>query len=272
MADLVVRAYGAGPEIVIAVHGGPAAAGDVAPLARTLGERWHVLEPFQRGSGSRPLTVATHVQDLDDLIRERCDGKRPVIVGHSWGAMLALAYAARHPQTAAGVALIGCGTFSELARAEFRRRLEERLAPQDRAAVAFIERSEANPDRRLAALGCLMTRVHGYDSDELEEVPATLDAIAHEQTWGDMMHRQQDGTYPEAFSAITVPVLMLHGSEDPHPGTLTQDDLRSRIPHLEYLELPKCGHYPWLERQARSGFHDALMTWIAARFSSLDEM
>src|SRR5437016_5192555 len=71
--------------------------------------------PYQRGSSSRPLTVATHVQDLDDLIRERCAGRPTVLVGHSWGAMLALAYAADHPTSAAALVLIGCGTFSPAA-------------------------------------------------------------------------------------------------------------------------------------------------------------
>jgi hypothetical protein len=32
MTDLVVREYGSGIESVITLHGGPAAAGDVAPL------------------------------------------------------------------------------------------------------------------------------------------------------------------------------------------------------------------------------------------------
>jgi pimeloyl-ACP methyl ester carboxylesterase len=73
-----------------------------------------VLEPHQRGSSDRPLTVATHVQDLDDLIRERCGAHQPVLVGHSWGAMLALVYAAHHPLTPAALVLIGCGTFSQL--------------------------------------------------------------------------------------------------------------------------------------------------------------
>src|SRR5215470_15345200 len=119
MSDLVVREYGSGLETVVAVHGGPAAAGDLAPLARKLGERWRVLEPYQRGRGSRPLTVSTHVQDLDDLIHERCAGRPTIIVGHSWGAMLALAYAAEHPATAAALVLVGCGTFSRGARQEF---------------------------------------------------------------------------------------------------------------------------------------------------------
>jgi pimeloyl-ACP methyl ester carboxylesterase len=266
MTDLVVREYGIGMESVIALHGGPASAGDVAPLARELGKQWHVFEPFQRSSGGRPLTVATHVHDLDALIRERCDGHRPVLIGHSWGAMLALAYAAEYPATPAGLALIGCGTFSLTARAEFEARLDARLTPADRASIAQVKQAEADANRRFASVGRLMTRVYGHDVEEAADDVAVVDALAHEETWADMVHLQREGIYPAAFAAIGAPVLMLHGDADPHPGRLISDDLRTYIPQLEYQELPKCGHSPWLERQARHAFFETLNAWLAARF------
>ena len=269
MSDLVVREYGPGVETVIALHGGPAAAGDLAPLARELGRRWHVLEPFQRGSGGQPLSVATHVRDLDDLVRERCGGRRPFLLGHSWGAMLALAYAAEHPAVPAGLILIGCGTFSAAARLEFQARLEARLTPGDRAEIEDVKRTEDDPDRRLAALGRLMRRVYGYDLEDAGEEAVQVDAVAHEETWADMLRLQRTGTYPAAFGAIRAPVVMLHGAEDPHPGTLIRDDLKMQIPHLEYHEIPKCGHSPWLERQARQLFFETLTACLAVQCRSV---
>jgi len=260
-----VREHGRGTQVIITLHGGPAAAGDIAPLARELGKHWRVLEPYQRGSSSQPLSVATHAEDLDDLIEQRTRGSRPILVGHSWGAMLALAYAAGHPGRAAGLVLIGCGTFSVVARQEFERRLDAKLTPGDRADIARLERDEPDANRRLAMLGRLMTRVYGYDVEEISVDVDVLDAQAHEQTWADMVRLQRDGVYPAAFAAIDAPVLMLHGDVDPHPGRLIAEDLRSYIPHLEYLEFPKCGHSPWLERQSRGAFFTALEAWVGAR-------
>lgn len=267
MTDLVVREYGTGMELVMALHGGPAAAGDVAPLARELGRQWHVFEPFQRTSGGRPLTVAAHVQDLNDLIRKCCGDGRPVLVGHSWGAMLALAYAAEYPRTPAALVLIGCGTFSSAARAEFEARLDARLTPADRASILQIGRTEADADRRFAAVGRLMTRVYAHDVEDVAEQVTVVDAQAHEETWADMVRLQREDIYPAAFTAIGVPVLMLHGEVDPHPGRLISEDLRTHIPQLQYREFPKCGHSPWLERQARQDFFETLNAWLAARFN-----
>ena len=269
MTDLVVREYGVGVETVIAMHGGPAAAGDLAPLARTLGERWHVLEPHQRGSSDRPLTVATHVQDLDDLIRTRCGASQPILVGHSWGAMLALVYAAHHPQAPAALVLIGCGTFSQAARAEFEARRAARLTAAAHARLVQITQAETDPDRRLAERGRVMASVYGYEVDDGQNDLAVVDAVAHEQTWADMVRLINQGVYPATFAAITCPVLMLHGEADPHPGRLTSEDLRAHIPRLEYREFSKCGHSPWLERQARDVFFESINEWIAGQWQGV---
>jgi pimeloyl-ACP methyl ester carboxylesterase len=72
------------------------------------------------------LTVAQHVDDLHALVEERCGDTRPALVGHSWGAMLALAYAAAHPGRVNSVVLISCGTFDPAARERMRAVREER--------------------------------------------------------------------------------------------------------------------------------------------------
>jgi len=266
MTTLVVREYGHGAELVIVLHGGPAAAGDVGPLARQLGDRWRALEPFQRPSGGRRLTVATHVQDLDDLIGERGGGRRPVLVGHSWGAMLALAYGAARPDAAAGLALVGCGTFSPATRAVFEANVEARLTGDDRAAIERVRATHTDAGRRLAATAAIVTRAYSYDPDEDTTDVEAIDARAHDETWADMLRLQRDGVYPAAFAAIGVPVLMLHGADDPHPGRAIVEELRPHLPQLAYRELARCGHWPWRERQARRGFFDALEAWIAETF------
>lgn len=178
--------------------------------------------------------------------------------------MLGLAYAAAHPDTSAGLVLIGCGTFSASARQEFEARLDARLTSEDREALASIPQSEPDADHQFAARGRIMTRVYGYDIEDLAHEPTTIDAVAHEQTWADMKRLQADGTYPAAFAAINVPVLMLHGEADPHPGRSTMEDLRRYIPHVQYCEFSRCGHSPWLERQARESFFRELSSWISA--------
>jgi pimeloyl-ACP methyl ester carboxylesterase len=56
---------------------------------------------------------------------------------------------------------------------------------------------------------------------------------------------------------------MIHGDADPHPGPETRDCLRRYLPQLEYVELKRCGHYPWLERSQLDEFFPLLKGWLA---------
>ena len=103
-APIRVFTHGASGPVVIVLHGGPAASGCARPLALGLADAFTVLEPWQRGSGDGPLTVARHVADLHEVIALHCPGQAPALVGESWGAMLALAYAAAFPDTAGPLA------------------------------------------------------------------------------------------------------------------------------------------------------------------------
>jgi pimeloyl-ACP methyl ester carboxylesterase len=82
-----------------------------------------------------------------------------------------------------------------------------------------------------------------------------------------MLRLQEQGVYPAAFAAIDVPVLMLHGDHDPHPGRMIHSGLEPIIQRIEYRELERCGHYPWLEKEAREAFFHALNQWLAGKMA-----
>jgi pimeloyl-ACP methyl ester carboxylesterase len=258
-----VREYGAGGPTVVLLHGGPGAPGSLEPLARALSDRFRVLEPMQRRSGPVPLTVARHVDDLADLIAGRCAAAPPLLVGHSWGAMLALAFGAAHPNSAAALVLIGCGTFDPAARRRLEAEVDRRMIGVLGERVARLE-EVVDPDERLNGAGEILARVYAYD--RVEDAPEFRggDARGHDETWDDMVRLQASGVYPAAFAAIGTPVLMLHGSHDPHPGPLIRESLRTALPQLEYREFDRCGHEPWLERAARDEFLAVLRPWLAS--------
>ena len=262
-----VRDYGESGPLVILLHGGPGAPGPMAPVARGLAEGFRVLEPFQRGSGGEPLTVARHVADLRDLVESLPPEPRPALVGSSWGAMLALAFAAAHPDLAGPLVLIGCGTFDIGARARMREILDARMDDELRRRLANLAEECIDPDERLRVQGRLILPLYSYDPNAGELELGACDARANRETWDDMVRLQQEGVYPAAFSAIRRPVLMLHGDADPHPGRRIQASLQPYLPQLEYREWERCGHYPWLERAAREEFFACLREWLAAHTS-----
>jgi pimeloyl-ACP methyl ester carboxylesterase len=262
---LRIRTYWTSGPLVVVLHGGPAAVGEAAPVARGLADAFRVLEPWQRGSGGEPLTVARHVADLDDLVAARSAGARPALVGESWGAMLALAYAAAHPGRAGPLVLIGCGTFDPAARARLRATLEERTDGGLRRRLERLQEEVPDPGERLRQRHTLMESLYSYDPvpPDAPEQTQPFDLRAHTQTWADMVRLQEEGVYPAAFAAIRSPVLMLHGAYDPHPGRLIRASLAPYLPQLEYRQWDRCGHSPWLERAVRDEFFAVLRQWLA---------
>lgn len=177
--------------------------------------------------------------------------------------MLALAFAASHPESAGPLVLVGCGTFDPEARARFRATLDERMDESLRRRLEHLEAEYADPGERLREQYALIRPLYVYDpADELPDESPPFDLRAHTETWEDMVRLQEEGIYPAAFAAIRSPVLMLHGAYDPHPGRMIRTSLVPYIAHLEYRELDRCGHSPWKERYARDEFFTVMKDWL----------
>lgn len=259
---LRIREYGTSGPLVIVLHGGPGAPGYMAPVARGLCDGFRVVEPFQRASRGEQLTVARHAEDLKELLEVRCGDEKPALVGSSFGGMLALAYAAAYPDLAGPLVLVGCGTFDRAARRHVQATLERRKDPVLRKRLARLVDDFPNPDDRLEAMGNLLLPLYSYDPLETRLELESCDSRAHHETWKDMVRLQEEGVYPAAFATITSPVLMLHGTADPHPGQIIRASLASYLPQLAYHEWERCGHYPWLERVVRHDFFAVLRRWL----------
>ncbi len=262
-----VRTYGTSGPFVVVLHGGPGAPGYMAPVAQALADTFRVLEPMQRGSGGEPLTVARHVDDLHKLVEEQCEGIRPALVGHSWGAMLALAYAAAHPGRLIAAALIGCGTFDRAARDRMKSIQEERTDENLRRCFEHLPEEFPDINDQLRIRGKLIQQLDSCELIPTDEEVEEVDARANQETWQDMLRQQEEGVYPAAFAAVHEPVIMLHGDYDSHPGRMIRVSLEPHLPHLEYREWKRCGHYPWLEKAVHDEFFAVLHEWLARQFT-----
>jgi pimeloyl-ACP methyl ester carboxylesterase len=263
LGNLKIRRYGSAGPTVIVLHGGPAATGSAQELARGLSDGFRVIEPWQRGSGGdEPLSVARHVADLHELVREVGEERPPALIGESWGAMLALAYAAAHPHEAGPIALVGCGTFDRSSRARGVRIREERIAQYLAEHPEYSSDLHLRPGERIMKWQNMTDRYDPLpETSNAENAPFDMQAFT--ETWKDMLHCQESGLYPAAFAVIHSPVIMLHGAYDPHPGKMIRDSLKPYLPQLEYREFEKCGHHPAIERHAREAFFTALRDWLA---------
>jgi pimeloyl-ACP methyl ester carboxylesterase len=136
---------GDGPPVLL-LHGLASNARIWDLAAPLLAERARVAALDQRGHGETDKPDEGY--DYDAFARdvsaaiESLGFERPVVVGHSWGAAVALDYAARRPDGVRGAVLVDGGVF-EISRGMTWEEAEVRMAPPDLTSLTreeFLER------------------------------------------------------------------------------------------------------------------------------------
>ena len=124
-----LRKYGKAPFKTAVIHGGPGAAGEMAPLARELASSRGVLEPLQTAA-----SLQGQVEELRTTLEE--NGTLPILlIGFSWGAWLSFICAAHYPGLVEKLILIGSGPFEEKYAARIQETRLNRLSKAERAEI-----------------------------------------------------------------------------------------------------------------------------------------
>ncbi len=143
-----VRDWGGTGRPVVLVHGLASNARIWDLVAPLLAERpMRIVAIDQRGHGetdkpSHGYGFTTITGDLHHAVQALVLA-RPLVVGHSWGASVALHYAARHPHDVSGVVCVD-GGFFDMARAMTWEEAQMQMAPPDLTSLTaeeFLERA-----------------------------------------------------------------------------------------------------------------------------------
>ncbi|MEV4571822.1 alpha/beta hydrolase [Nonomuraea jabiensis] len=255
---------------VVFCHGGPGLWDTLEDVAGLLSGVAAVHRWDQRGCGRSqrlgPYSTARTVADLD-AVRRHFGLETMVLLGHSWGAQLALRYALDHPDRVRGLIYVsGTGIDpSDTWREEYRLRLRgavsgdverwaelesrERTAAEDREfAVLQWSADFADRDRAMEHAERMATPWLGVNF----ECNAVLNAEG-KRDWGTPALR-------EACAALAVPVLIVDGAEDIRPRRAV-DSLERALPDASRVSLPGAGHLPWVEDP--EGFRAAVSAFVA---------
>ncbi|HDQ25623.1 MAG TPA: alpha/beta hydrolase [bacterium] len=251
------RKYGEPPFKAAVIHGGPGAAGQMAPVAKHLSVKIPVIEPFQS-----KLSVKEQAEELAQILEK--EAAPPVtIIGHSWGAWLSLITAAKYPGIAGKVIIIGSGAFEEKYAAKVQTTRLERLSRPERDEIEFLFDSIGNPivrdkDKVLTRIGELFSRSDTYKGMEETGAPAVVNAAIFDAVWKDASDMRRRGELLSLCRHIKCPVTAIHGDYDPHPAEGVEKPLKEAIKGFKFILLKNCGHRPWIEKEAASGFFRVL--------------
>jgi pimeloyl-ACP methyl ester carboxylesterase len=240
-----VGSRGAGAPIVL-LHGGWGY--EIYPYDRqiaALGASHRIVVPDRTGYGQSGRVTSLPI-DFHQRAAEETLGlldalalERPVLWGHSDGAVIALRLAAAAPDRVGGIIAEATHVFRD--------------KPASRS---FFQTMRDAPDDLGARVTAVLEREHG---------PRWRELI---QAGGDAWLRiaaQGGDLYDGRLTEVRVPVLVIHGAKDPRtePGEL--DSLKRGLTHADVTILHEGGHSPHSERATADEVTSIASQWLAGR-------
>ncbi len=266
------KTIGRGAPLVIA-HGGPGGSHDyflpyLLPLART--NRLIFID--ERGSGhSEKLddpagyTVENMVEDLEAVRRDLGLGKI-ALLGHSYGGVLAQAYAFKYQANLTHLLL--CSTFhSTRALNDIFVRMKANMTPELRGRIAAMEsaglfghgkdyeKSRYTEDYMKAAWGEAYFPYLYQRHPDPNYHPADTGNTSwdlYREMWGSHGEFVIDGNlvsveYADRLPSIKVPTLITAGDHDESDPSIARD-MQSRIPGSKLVIFPQSGHMTFVDQ------------------------
>ncbi len=245
-ANLFVRVAGkpGSGKVLLALNGGPGLSSRYMTDLETLVDSGLTLVTFdQRGVGrsSMPAAEAKNFRFEDYLadieaVRKRLKLKSFTLLGHSWGGMLALKYAAAYPTRVDSLILIGSGPIRDSDFKAFLAKMRKRVVELIRQGV-IDPKLERHADIYPAYLSDPRFKPHADLLTDLNErvQNLTMEAIGGYDLTNDM-------------AGINQRVLLLWGADDPLGlDSIAATKAALSLARTELVVIQGCGHF-WQEK------------------------
>lgn len=275
-AELYYREIGQGQPIIL-LHGGP----DfdhayLLPDIDRLSDSYRLIYYDQRGRGRsagnvqpEDVTIESEIDDVD-LVRAYFELESAVLLGHSWGALMAMMYALHQPHRLSHLILMNSAPASHADRLLFsQHRVTTSAADLQRmkaiSSTAVYQEGDLEADaeyyrnhfraalRRPEHLDRVLANLRLNSTPDGIRRARAIEERLYEQTW----LLDQFDLLP-ALSQIRIPTLLIHGEYDFCPLACATH-IAEAIPGARLAVLPDCGHFAYLEapeqvREVLAGF------------------
>lgn len=237
-----VREAGTGPTVVC-LHSNASHAGQWRALMDLLADRFRVLAVDSYGAGktadwpsSTEIQLADEVALIEPLLAASPDGVH--LVGHSYGAAVAVKAALSDPSRVRSLALYEPTLFALVDRVQPRPNGTEGIQDAVRRAAACLDRGDHEGAAR-AFIDFWMGE-GSFDRMPPERRPAIVESTRNVRRWAHAL--MTEPATLEDLRRLAMPVLVLVGGRSPESSRCVADAIVPVLPNVQRVEFPQLGH------------------------------
>ncbi len=256
-SKIFYRTFGAGKPILI-INGGPGMNSEgFISIAKSLSLHNQTIIYDQRGTGRSTLdktdastiTMKLMAEDIE-ILRKYLDIKTWIVMGHSFGGMLASYYATLYPQYIDGIILSSSGGIDLELLSYVQQSINSGLTKEETQTVVYWTNKINEGDTSYAARlkrGIALAPAYLYDKKNVSLVAERLTQGNGELNgliWSDM--RKINFDCAPKLSSFTKPVLIIQGKQD---VILEKTAMKAHkvLTNSKIVLIDKCSHYGWLD-------------------------
>ncbi len=262
---LFYRTVGNGVPLIV-LHGGPSLNQEyLLPQLYKLAENNLVIFYDQRGSGrsletkldEKYINIHQFVEDLETL-RISLGFDKFILMGHSWGGLLAMQYAVDHQENLIGLILLNTAPADSKGQKAFLDEFGLRTKNIHNDITPFFsykDFKELNAPQ-ISDLYRKLLSVYFYNSEKVKDLSLNFGVASAQSSF--KVQEEMSKTFwlqPNinlfpSLKRLSVPTFILHGKQDIVP-LWTAQEIKDAIPQSEIVVLDHCDHFPYIEQPSQ---------------------
>lgn len=257
-SKLHFKTFGSGKPILI-INGGPGMNSDgFASVAQELAKmNFKTIIYDQRGTGKSTIenpkktniTMDLMVNDIENL-RQHLKIEKWIILGHSFGGIMATYYASKHPEAIDKLIFSSSGGVNMKFTSYVQERLNANLTTTERDSLNYYQRKRETGDNSQATIekrAHFLAKAYVFDKSKSTAIAQRMTTTNHtinSLVFEDLLKIPFDCS--KSFQNFKQPVLVLQGKND-IISIETAQEIANAFPNSKLILMEKCAHYGWLD-------------------------